>query len=653
MKGLNLSNFQKLKADANTTTLKHPMGHKIIIAHESLSDKMKKELHSLPFAEGGEVPGGKGSPAIDPSKVGGDVTTSGDPIVKAASDAYTKFFGQPKAEGGYVDTVDSGDPIYQKLKKKPESDTHEGEGYSSTPNSRPTPANAKDEAYKKQVRDFNAQMAPGYADGGSVQDSEASILNDIADQPPQQQPTEAQFAQDHPILDRFGLNGKMFGGPGDQSDSNLSTVPTSGGMGMSPTQAVSPGPDGTQPVLPALASQQAPEASPQPDQGPANPPAPQAVSSGVSSGVPSGMQAGLQMQMQGLQNQYKAEKQAGEAKAKVEEQAIAQQQQQAQSYDNRMAVLQQERQNILKDKIDPNHLWNSKSTTDKVGTILGLLVGGFNPKGNDSVRQLDEAIGRDIDAQKTNKSNALNSLTQMFGDANTAAQYHRVILNDQVSHGIDLAMAHAATPQALANLQQAKGKLMFDSGIRMAGIGAQVTLNSPNPNPGEIDKSLNTLRMLDPAKAKEFESRVIPGVGVGSVPIDNKTREAFTAGQTFMQQMDQLEHFRQAHKGALFGASADEGHRLAELARNSFRIAQGEGVFKAGSQHFNEKLIPDPTDIDIFNKNRNAYADMKTQAQRELQNSMTTNGIKPFANSPIKPQGSPSGFQPKSFKPIK
>lgn len=156
MKGLDLSNFKKVKADAKSATLQHPDGHKIIISVASLSPKMQKELHGLPFAEGGKVdhckcdeiegdnpackrhshkkieykeqPASKdpgkprsgvrpidlktqkyadgGSPVIDPSQVGGDVTTSGDPLYEAVKSKVKKIFSSDdedsKAKGGKV-----------------------------------------------------------------------------------------------------------------------------------------------------------------------------------------------------------------------------------------------------------------------------------------------------------------------------------------------------------------------------------------------------------------------------------------------------------------------------------------------------------------------------------------------------------------------
>jgi len=47
----NLSQFKKLKADKRTTTLEHPDGHRIEIAHQHLSPKMRGEIEAMPMAE--------------------------------------------------------------------------------------------------------------------------------------------------------------------------------------------------------------------------------------------------------------------------------------------------------------------------------------------------------------------------------------------------------------------------------------------------------------------------------------------------------------------------------------------------------------------------------------------------------------------------
>lgn len=57
MKGLDLSKFKKMASDKASTTLHHPDGHSIRIAHSGLLPKMREQLDKLPIhkAQGGEV----------------------------------------------------------------------------------------------------------------------------------------------------------------------------------------------------------------------------------------------------------------------------------------------------------------------------------------------------------------------------------------------------------------------------------------------------------------------------------------------------------------------------------------------------------------------------------------------------------------------
>lgn len=50
-----LKSFKKVKSDEKTTTLMHPNGHRLTIAHGALSEKVRKQLHEMPvhMAEGG------------------------------------------------------------------------------------------------------------------------------------------------------------------------------------------------------------------------------------------------------------------------------------------------------------------------------------------------------------------------------------------------------------------------------------------------------------------------------------------------------------------------------------------------------------------------------------------------------------------------
>lgn len=53
---MDVSKFKKVSSDDKKTVLKHPRGHEIVIAHNSVSPSTRKQLHALPgYADGGDV----------------------------------------------------------------------------------------------------------------------------------------------------------------------------------------------------------------------------------------------------------------------------------------------------------------------------------------------------------------------------------------------------------------------------------------------------------------------------------------------------------------------------------------------------------------------------------------------------------------------
>lgn len=58
---MDFSKFKKISSDSKSTTLKHPEGHKIVVAHHALSPELRKEIDAIPnkyahnYAQGGEV----------------------------------------------------------------------------------------------------------------------------------------------------------------------------------------------------------------------------------------------------------------------------------------------------------------------------------------------------------------------------------------------------------------------------------------------------------------------------------------------------------------------------------------------------------------------------------------------------------------------
>lgn len=114
MKGLDLRKFRKLHSNADTTTLSHPDGHQIRIAHNKLKPEHQKALADLPkFAGGGVVDAVvktvKDSFTEKPKPKPADNAPS-NPTSEQSND-MSKTFGKTKpkfADGGPVSMSDLG-----------------------------------------------------------------------------------------------------------------------------------------------------------------------------------------------------------------------------------------------------------------------------------------------------------------------------------------------------------------------------------------------------------------------------------------------------------------------------------------------------------------------------------------------------------------
>lgn len=164
-----------------------------------------------------------------------------------------------------------------------------------------------------------------------------------------------------------------------------------------------------------------------------------------------------------------------EAKAMGEQgkqEAIAAQQQQQQAinleneYKKHSEELTKERAALLKDygegHINPNHYMENKSALGKVGTAIGLILGGIGggltKQGNPALEFLNHQINRDIEAQKADlgkKENLLSANLKQFGNLKDATDMTRIMQADIYSAKLKEAAAKVMDPVARAKALQA------------------------------------------------------------------------------------------------------------------------------------------------------------------------------------------------------
>lgn len=124
--GMDLSKFKRISGDDKTSTLRHPRGHEIKIAHSGLTPKMRDHLNSMPIhlAEGDEIPPPAEAPETDapeampePSEPGAEPTPP-QPLTDIQAPLPQKRQATSSNDPNTVDVVAQKQLTYGQAKQK-------------------------------------------------------------------------------------------------------------------------------------------------------------------------------------------------------------------------------------------------------------------------------------------------------------------------------------------------------------------------------------------------------------------------------------------------------------------------------------------------------------------------------------------------------
>lgn len=222
-----------------------------------------------------------------------------------------------------------------------------------------------------------------------------------------------------------------------------------------------------------LASQVQPVAMAQPmpvgeiPMGVAAPAQPMAVSDAIN---PSSMESGFQKQAQGLEKMAQAESKGAQAEAQVAGQAAKDLEALAQKTEAQVFDLEQERKRRVEDvanaKVDPDRYLASRSTGQRIGNAIGLILGGIGSgvtgQPNLAANFIQSQIDADIEAQKSElgkKENLLRQNMAQFGNLKDAQTMTKVNLMDIAALKMKQQAAAIRDPMAQARLLDEAGKL--------------------------------------------------------------------------------------------------------------------------------------------------------------------------------------------------
>lgn len=604
---IDFKKFKKIECDDKSTTLQHPSGHLIKIAHKGLKPEHKKELDALPenYAKGGKITYKEfmaKNPSMPSKPAASSNTMPGSPT--EAKNAYT----EPDAMGTSIpksflkEEMTEGNPpdvVVEALNKKapPYGPLGADPKYHSPPC-----INSSCKSYGKShpnCRCYGGKMGMygGYADGGEVEhfcDSDRKHFKGCE-----------YFAEG-------GISGKKWLGQ-DSSEPQQ--------FNMTAPENIQSSPDQQAP------QQQAPMSV---DVNPSDVnPAPEGQSAQPAQETP----ATPDENMQDATDTPQAQSQAQAPVTKV--------QQFQQHKDNNAQELFPEAQ-AFKADLDNGHiqpktyqdLFAQKSTLGKIGTIFGLLLSGggsaVSGQPNALLSMMNQTIDNDLKAQeesqankqnylKINQGNILNKAqsANLTADANTKAYaLSKVQMNyAALHHLVDQTSKLPPGPQRdqamnqLAMLNQTVQNENYNI-LDRASTGAAFykTMFGDQSN-GAPTAAMKSGVFGDQAKelGTDIENKTIPGVpGRANRPIQQNDREQITAMNVLDNKAKDILNFAKQHKGSVDPKVLAQGAQKSAELVNFYNQSIGAGILTPGRLAWLDSQVgKNPTSIfqDVLGNN--------------------------------------------------
>jgi hypothetical protein len=340
-------------------------------------------------------------------------------------------------------------------------------------------------------------LPQGYADGGKVYDPTGMSQQPSADFNATQSPSMQLFNQsfqpkeEAQILPSQGIN---FLTPEQQSTLGANfpraDAATSTGLGLmgpsmtfeqpSEITAAAPAPDQT--GLPGYLSQTQQFMQPQ-------------VQAPTS--LPSDYTKAFNEIQQGTLQQAQAHADAATQQAQVYEQQMAELKaneiERKRQTDKAMQEINKLQTDVLTQKIDPTRVWSNMSTGNRVlagiSIFLGGVAGGMQGTENRALGIIQDAVNKDIDAQKAEmgkKQNMLSLNMAKYNNIQDAAAATKAQLLSITQAQINQAAAKMGSKQALAAAQVANGQIDLQKAALLQQVGASAAAAAKLNNPAGI-----------------------------------------------------------------------------------------------------------------------------------------------------------------------
>lgn len=630
---LNFKHFKKTSSDDDKTTLTHRDGHSITVAHKALSKDLKAKIDALPLAEGGMInkEAGKDLEAHHKQSAGRESFANGgqmglmpgEPQVKLSSSIYDEAPSEPippvsPEEQPSIDpSLQTKRSLYNSIVSQPGIG-----GVTDFLSGTPTEVDKSQQfgPNGEAPTSFNAQAWNVAEQNYNKQQSQDVAQNSIA---------IAKAMEDNKARISAGL-------------------------------APMPVPEGQAPKEDQTQRQTAsgPEKMPQSQQAQSD------MGNQASQGI---FNKGVNQELAGIDQQAAAISQQGAKETQILEKSIQEREEIKNKFNQHIADNETEYNNFIKDvqdqHIDPQHYFASQGTAGKVGTIIGLILGGLS--GSDAPSKfLDQQIDRDIETQKmemNKRNNLVSANMHRFNNIKDAMNMATAMQAGVVMNQLDKAAAEAKSPMAKAAALQAKGRLYMEKvvpNIQKVGLsqGIQQALSGAQSDPNKIQNVIMAIRQSDPKLAHDLQQRLVPGVGLANDEKDatylKEVQERRKNIQTAVDQAILMIKDKGTYEA--LGPHNDNLNRLADqIATDMAKLQDPNSVARPGEVELVKKTLVESglgqqnqTALDKLNK-------FKGEVDRRANTAFVTRGIKPPAGSISSGGVAGNGFKPKTTKPSK
>lgn len=353
----------------------------------------------------------------------------------------------------------------------------------------------------------------------------------------------------------------------------------------------------------------------------------------------SGLNQAFGQQLKGIEGMQKAQAQAGLEQAdvfkniqqeqldfnkKIEE-LNQKRSQEVETYLRNMDVEQKKLEDMA--KINPNKYWEEKSTGSKIAASIGIALGAIGSAltggENQALKIINNAIDRDIDAQKNNfnmargkltdKQNAFQLAMREFGDQNTALMAAKSSALGVADLKLKEIAAKSQSEEAKAKAQFLSGQIMEERGKLNAAIASslQKSVASRQATMGEGVEDPSLLPEEQQKKVVKMPNGLYkPAISADGAKAVNETVVAAENIKATMRNMEKIfdPALPYTEKAALAKTyQSDLFMQLKELAKL--------GVISESDRQLVEPLIADPTSFrqDIARARMNAlYSKVKS-----------------------------------------